>query len=34
MSALTARTQIGQIMNRAAENNNRFLVERNGEPVA
>jgi len=33
ISALTARTQLGQIMNRAVENNDRFLVERNGEPV-
>jgi hypothetical protein len=31
ISALTARTQLGQIMNRAVENNDRFLVERNGE---
>jgi hypothetical protein len=33
ISALTARTQLGQIMNRAVEYNDRFLVERNGEPV-
>jgi prevent-host-death family protein len=33
ISALTARTQLGQIMNRAIENNDRFLVERNGEPA-
>ncbi len=33
ISALTARTQLGQIMNRAVENNDRFLVERNGEPA-
>src|SRR3989442_10784813 len=33
ISALTARTQLGQIMNRAIENNDRFLVERNGEPT-
>ena len=32
-SALTARTQLGQIMNRAIENGDRFLVERNGEPA-
>jgi len=32
-SALTARTQLGQIMNRAVENNDRFLVERNGQPA-
>ena len=31
--ALEARTQLGQIMNRAVENNDRFLVERNGEPA-
>jgi hypothetical protein len=31
ISALTARTQLGQIMDRAIENNDRFLVERNGE---
>ena len=33
ISALTARTQLGQIMSRAIENNDRFLVERNGEPA-
>jgi prevent-host-death family protein len=33
ISALTARTQLGQIMNRAVEYNDRFLVERNGEPA-
>src|SRR5882724_8082011 len=33
ISALTARTQLGQIMSRAVQNNDRFLVERNGEPV-
>ncbi|MGA2596235.1 MAG: type II toxin-antitoxin system prevent-host-death family antitoxin [Bryobacteraceae bacterium] len=33
ISALTARTQLGQIMNRAVEKNDRFLVERNGEPA-
>jgi prevent-host-death family protein len=33
ISALTARTQLGQIMNRAVENNDRFIVERNGEPA-
>jgi prevent-host-death family protein len=33
ISGLTARTQLGQIMNRAVENNDRFLVERNGEPA-
>jgi prevent-host-death family protein len=33
ISALTARTQLGQIMNRAVAHNERFLVERNGEPA-
>ncbi|MBS1824773.1 MAG: type II toxin-antitoxin system Phd/YefM family antitoxin [Acidobacteria bacterium] len=33
ISALTARTQLGQIMNRAIESGDRFLVERNGEPA-
>jgi prevent-host-death family protein len=33
ISALIARTQLGQIMNRAVEHNDRFLVERNGEPA-
>ena len=33
ITAVTARTQFGQIMNRAVENNDRFLVERNGEPA-
>jgi hypothetical protein len=33
ITALTARTQLGQIMNRAIANNDRFLVERNGEPA-
>ncbi|MEK6410863.1 MAG: type II toxin-antitoxin system Phd/YefM family antitoxin [Acidobacteriota bacterium] len=32
MSALTARSQLGQIMRRAKENNERFVVDRNGEP--
>jgi prevent-host-death family protein len=32
ISALTARTQFGQIMKRASENNERFLVDRRGEP--
>ena len=30
---VTARTQFGQIMERAVEHNDRFLVERNGEPA-
>ncbi|HSW48938.1 MAG TPA: type II toxin-antitoxin system Phd/YefM family antitoxin [Bryobacteraceae bacterium] len=33
ISALTARTQLGQIMDRAVEHSERFLVERNGEPA-
>ena len=33
VSALTARTQFGQIMRRAAAKNERFLVDRNGEPA-
>ena len=31
ITAVAARTQFGQIMDRAVENNERFLVERNGE---
>ena len=33
ITAATARTQFGQIMDRAVQNNDRFLVERNGEPA-
>ena len=33
INAVTARTQFEQIMDRAVENNDRFLVERNGEPA-
>lgn len=33
ISALTARTQFGQIMDRAVAHNERFLVKRNGEPA-
>ena len=33
VSALIARTQFGQIMDRAIERNERFLVDRNGEPA-
>ncbi|MGA7415336.1 MAG: type II toxin-antitoxin system Phd/YefM family antitoxin [Bryobacteraceae bacterium] len=33
ISALTARTQFGQIMNRAIERRERFLVDRRGEPA-
>ena len=32
VSALTARTQLGQIIKRATKNNERFLVDRRGEP--
>ncbi|HJZ67418.1 MAG TPA: type II toxin-antitoxin system prevent-host-death family antitoxin [Blastocatellia bacterium] len=32
VSALTARTQFGQIMRRAKEENARFVVDHNGEP--
>jgi prevent-host-death family protein len=31
ISALTARTQFGQIMNRAVEQQERFLVDRRGQ---
>jgi len=33
ISALTARTQFGQIMKRATENDERFLVDKRGEPT-
>ncbi|MFN0103303.1 MAG: hypothetical protein ACKV2U_14585 [Bryobacteraceae bacterium] len=33
ITAVTARTQFGQIMERDIEHNDRFLVERNGEPA-
>jgi prevent-host-death family protein len=33
ISALTARTQFGQIMDRAMERQERFLVDRRGEPA-
>ena len=33
ISAANARTQFGQIIDRAVDHNERFLVERNGEPV-
>jgi prevent-host-death family protein len=33
VSALTARTQFGQIMDRAVERQERFLVDRRGEPA-
>ena len=32
VSALTARTQFGQIMRRASSKNERFLVDRRGKP--
>lgn len=32
VSALTARTQFGQILKRATQRNERFLVGRRGEP--
>lgn len=32
ISALTARTQFGQIMRRAKEKHDRFVVDRRGEP--
>jgi prevent-host-death family protein len=32
ISALTARTQFGQIMERASTNQERFIVDRRGEP--
>jgi len=33
ITAVTARTQFGQIMDMAVGHNDRFLVERNGEPA-
>ena len=33
VDAHIARTQLGQIMDRAVENNERFVVERRGEPA-
>jgi prevent-host-death family protein len=32
LSALAARTQLGQILKRATQNNERFVVDRRGEP--
>lgn len=32
VSALTARTQLGQIMKRATQKNERFVIDRRGEP--
>lgn len=34
ISALTARTQLGQILKRVATKNERFVVDRRGEPQA
>jgi prevent-host-death family protein len=33
VDAHIARTQLGQIMDRAVEHNERFLIERRGEPA-
>lgn len=33
ISAATAQTQFGQILDRAVNHDERFLVERNGEPA-
>src|SRR5215831_9132912 len=32
ISALTARTQLGQVLRRTAQKNERFVVERRGQP--
>lgn len=32
VSALTARTQLGQIMKRATKNRERFVIDRRGQP--
>ena len=34
VSALTARTQLGQILKRVKKNDERFVVDRRGEPQA
>jgi prevent-host-death family protein len=34
VSALTARTQLGQILRRVKSNKERFLISKNGEPQA
>jgi prevent-host-death family protein len=34
VSALTARAQFGQILDRVSENGERFVVDRRGEPTA
>ena len=33
VSALTARTQLGQIIRRASRDQDRFVVDKRGEPV-
>ena len=33
ITAAAVRSRFGRIMNRAVEHNDRFLVERNGEPA-
>jgi prevent-host-death family protein len=33
IDAHTARTQFGQVMDRAVQNNERFVVDRRGEPA-
>jgi hypothetical protein len=34
VSALTARTQFGQIIKRASQKNERFVVDRRGQPAS
>ena len=34
VSALDARTQLGQILRRVKDNNERFVIDRRGEPQA
>ena len=34
VTALTARTQFGQILNRASQKNERFVIGRRGQPQA
>jgi len=34
ISALTARTQLGQILKRVSQKNERFVVDRRGQPQA
>ena len=34
ISALIARTQLGQILERVKKNQDRFLISKNGEPTA